>query len=401
MTGEKIIKNSFSMSHLFTEWMFKRLLKITSGSLVLQIGKETFSRESTIPGLVADMNIHQPLAMARRCAMRGDLGFAESYMAGEWSSTNLDALLQQLLRNDQSIKYSSMRSSTRRIGSQLLHRLRSNSLSGSRKNIAYHYDLGNDFYKLWLDSSMTYSSAVYESPELSLADAQQAKNNRILKQLKAQPGATLLEIGCGWGGFLEAAAQQKINATGITLSEEQHAYATERIGNYSDICQAKIKDYRLVEEQYDHIVSIEMFEAVGEAWWPTYFETLDRCLKPGGTAVLQVITINEELFEKYKKFPDFIQRYIFPGGMLPTKDRMQTLCNDQDLEITDQFSFGKDYAKTLELWHQNFDQHKHTVEGQGYDQRFIQMWKYYLSYCRAGFMEETIDVVQYTLKKPG
>lgn len=400
MSSEQVINNKNGyFGEFVVSRMYKRLLQVNTGSLIINIGNKTYSHASETPGLQADMTIHKPLAMARRCAMRGDLGFAESYMAGEWSSSNLDTLLQQLLRNDQSIKYSAMRNGMRRLGAKIFHRLKANSISGSRKNIAYHYDLGNSFYKTWLDASMTYSSALYKSGDMSLEQAQNAKNARILEQLNAVPGASVLEIGCGWGGFMQAAAEQGLHAHGVTLSEEQHSYAQQRLENLEPAPLVEIRDYRKVEQRFDHIVSIEMFEAVGEAWWPTYFSCLSKYLKPGGSAVLQVITIKEDLFEKYRKYPDFIQRYIFPGGMLPTKTAMDQLCSDANLEVTDRFCFGKDYGKTLEQWHQNFDAQSHQLDTKKYDQRFIQMWKYYLSYCRAGFNEGTIDVVQYTLHK--
>ncbi len=385
------------LSELIPSLIYKRLLKITSGSLTIKSGDHTYSHTSDKAGLSADMVIHQPLAMVRRCALRGDLGFAESYMAGEWSTSNIDTLLHQLLRNDQSIKFSNMRTHLRRIGSRILHALRSNSISGSRKNIAYHYDLGNDFYRLWLDPSMTYSSALFTQADSSLEAAQASKYKRILDQLSAKKGDTLLEIGCGWGGLLEAAAKRGLHGKGITLSKEQKEYADQRLQSKGAAANVVLEDYRHVEGQYDHIVSIEMFEAVGEAWWATYFECLKKNLRPGGTAVLQVITISDRLYEKYRQHPDFIQRYIFPGGMLPTSAILKDLVDAADLKTTELMSFGKDYAKTLELWHQQFDQQIPAIRTLGYDQRFIQMWKYYLAYCRAGFMENTIDVVQITI----
>jgi len=384
-------------SQVVAGFIYKRLLKISSGSLTIESHGHRYFRHSENPGLSADMTIHRPLTMVRRCFTRGDLGFAESYMAGDWSSSDLEVLLQQLLRNDKSIKYSDMRNPLRRIGSRLLHLLRSNNLSGSRKNIAYHYDLGNDFYRLWLDPSMTYSSALFAASNDDLTRAQDAKYARILDQLKPDQGATLLEIGCGWGGMLETAATRGLVAEGITLSKEQKKYAENRLQASGLSAQVLLKDYRHVEKQYDHIVSIEMFEAVGEAWWSTYFDCLKKSLKEGGTAVLQIITIRDASYEKYRKHPDFIQRYIFPGGMLPTKKILSKLVKSAGLSTTNTLSFGKDYAKTLAMWHLNFDQHKNAVIKLGYDDHFIRMWKYYLAYCRAGFMEETIDVVQLTI----
>lgn len=385
------------LSQLIPSLVYKKLLNITSGSLTIRSGDHRYSRISEEPGLTADMDIHEPMAMVRRCLTRGDLGFAESYMAGEWSSSNIDTLLQQLLRNDKSIKFSHMRTHLRRIGSRILHASRSNSLPGSRKNISYHYDLGNDFYRLWLDPSMTYSSALFTDQHSSLETAQNTKYERILDQLNAKKDSTLLEIGCGWGGLLEAATKRGLQAKGITLSKEQKEYADARLQALDANATVELQDYRHVEQQFDHIVSIEMFEAVGEAWWPTYFDCLKKNLKPGGTAVLQVITIDEPLYEKYRQHPDFIQRYIFPGGMLPTKSILNKLVEDAGLKSTDIFSFGKDYARTLELWHKQFERQLASIQALGYDQKFIQMWKYYLAYCRAGFAENTIDVVQISI----
>jgi cyclopropane-fatty-acyl-phospholipid synthase len=277
--------------------------------------------------------------------------------------------------------------------------MRRNSLRGSRRNIAFHYDLGNDFYRLWLDPSMTYSAALFDRPDESLEAAQERKYERMLAQLDASPGQHILEIGCGWGGFACHAASRGYRVTGLTLSREQLEYARKRVAQQglSDRVELRLQDYRKLNERFDHIVSIEMFEAVGEAYWDTYFDTLRRSLKPGGRASLQVITIDEGRFESYRRRADFIQKYIFPGGMLPSVEAFTRHACANGLKLERLDMFGLDYARTLRRWDARVAARSGEIMAQGFDQRFINMWRYYLAYCEAGFRSDRIDLMQVTL----
>lgn len=385
----------------FRRWFLSALTRIHVGQLHLFIDGKHFQCGEKDSPLKASINIHRPIPLAYKAVTRGDLGFAESFMAGDWSSDNLSELLTLLLRNRDHIGKDFNGNQWLRIGSKLYHKLRRNNLQGSKKNIEYHYDLGNDFYQTWLDKSMTYSSALFLNEDEDLKTAQDNKYQRILNELDDPlMSKDILEIGCGWGGFAEKALQAGHRVHGITLSEEQCAYAQKRLVNFGGRANIEIRDYRHLERQYDHIVSIEMFEAVGEQYWETYFTTLQDSLKPGGKAVLQIITIGDEWFESYRRKADFIQRYIFPGGMLPSMKKLNELIDNTDLSLTNTHYFGKDYAETLKQWHEHFLDARPTLEKLGYDKRFENMWRYYLSYCEAGFIEQRIDVVQITLSKP-
>lgn len=331
----------------------------------------------------------------------GDIGFAESFIAGDWETDDLAALLQLLIHNRdrlESIIYGSW-------WGGLLYRLRHlfnrNSKAGSRRNIHAHYDIGNRFYRLWLDPSMTYSSALFSSPELTLEQAQQAKYARIFDQLQLVDGGRVLEIGCGWGGFAELATQRGAQLTGLTLSTEQLAFAQQRLQQADLAAQAdlRLQDYRDVDGEFDAIASIEMFEAVGEAYWDSYFACVARRLKAGGRACIQTITIADALFARYRKGSDFIQQYIFPGGMLPSPAVFRTYAQRHGLAMVDELSFGADYARTLAEWHRSFNQQLPAVRAQGFDERFIRTWSFYLAYCEAGFRAGSIDLYQFTLQK--
>ncbi|AKH68283.1 methyltransferase, cyclopropane fatty acid synthase [Spongiibacter sp. IMCC21906] len=333
----------------------------------------------------------------------GSVGWAEAYVAGDWDCPSLTTLIDWVVENERHISGALDSGRFSQWMQKRRHRSKANSKRGSRKNIAYHYDLGNAFYKLWLDDSMTYSSALYLTGEESLQQAQINKYQRAIDELDVKDGDRVLEIGCGWGGFAEQLCQQKnAKIQGITLSTEQLAFARERISTagLSDSASFSLTDYRDVKGQYDKIVSIEMLEAVGEKYWPTYFETLANRLKPGGKALIQVITIAPERFEEYRANPDFIQKYIFPGGMLPTPDICRQQANQVGLTVANELAFGKDYAKTLAEWDARFSDTWTRVEPLGFDQHFKRMWHYYLAYCGAGFKQETIDVYQFTLQKP-
>ena len=333
----------------------------------------------------------------------GDIGFAETFIDGSWSTDNLTGLIELFTRNRQSLESLIYGKWWTKMVYRLRHLLNRNSRSGSRKNIHAHYDIGNDFYRLWLDPSMTYSSALFgNGPADSLQDGQVAKYRRILSQLAVVPGARILEIGCGWGGFAEiAAGEGGVQVRGLTLSAEQLQFAQQRLADAGLAEQADLllMDYRDSNEQYDAIASIEMFEAVGEAYWPTYFECVSRNLKPGGRACIQTIVIADELFERYRTGSDFIQQYIFPGGMLPSPSVFRAQAERQGLRVVDEFAFGRDYARTLAEWRDAFRQKLTDIRAQGFDDRFLRTWEFYLAYCEAGFRADNINVMQFTLEK--
>ena len=353
-------------------------------------------------GPAADLTVHHPLRLTARVLHRGDLGFAESYMAGEWESTRLAALIEVLVRNEHAYNATPAGRWYSRALLALLHRLRANTRQGSRRNIAAHYDLGNAFYELWLDPELNYSSALLEEPDQDLAAAQRHKHRRTLAELGAEPGAHILEIGCGWGGFARQAAQEGVHVTGITLSREQLEWAQDALAadGLEDRVSLELLDYRDVQGPFDHIVSIEMFEAVGEEHWPAFFETLHRCLRPGGRALLQIITIDEAAFAHYRQAPDFIQRYIFPGGMLPTERHVRDGLAAAGLTCEAVSSHAADYAWTLARWLERFDAQLEAIRALGFDERFVRMWRYYLAYCEGGFRSGRIDLQRFIAQRP-
>ena len=285
---------------------------------------------------------------------------------------------------------------------RVIHLLRPNTRKGAKRNIHAHYDLGNEFYALWLDTTMTYSSALFSDSQKSLRDAQNDKYRALAASTDIRPGDHVLEIGCGWGGFAEFAARElDCKVTGITISNEQLTFAKNRIAKagLEDKVDLRFCDYRDLDSKYDRVVSIEMFEAVGESYWPTYFSKLHDCLKPGGRAGLQIITIAKERFEAYRKKTDFIQRYIFPGGMLPSPERLDTEFAAADLQLLAREDFAADYARTLAEWRLRFLDVWPEVQALGFDTRFRNMWEYYLAYCEAGFATNSIDVSHFTLTR--
>lgn len=347
------------------------------------------------------IEIHRPQAFLRAVALGGDLGFAESYMRGDWSSPDLAALLNLLSVNIEALAKAKRRSAGVRLWSHLRHALNANTRWGSRRNIAAHYDLGNDFYARWLDPSMTYSAAVYDGT-MGLHDAQQRKYELMLELIDPEPGDHILEIGCGWGGFLQYAAEWGMQVTGVTLSRQQYDYALERIrkAGLSDRVRIELRDYRDLEGQYDHIVSIEMLEAVGERHWQRYFDVVSERLRPGGRAAIQTITIREDLFEGYRaNAGGFIQRYIFPGGMLPTERHLHDHACAAGLAPLSVDRYGEHYADTLADWATAFEAETPWLDAHGYDERFRRMWHYYLAFCEAGFRDGRIDVVQFCLAR--
>lgn len=265
-----------------------------------------------------------------------------------------------------------------------------------KKNITYHYDLGNDFYQLWLDSTMTYSSALFNNQDLELHQAQELKYQNIIDKLS---GKTILEIGCGWGGFIEQAIKSNYHITGLTLSNAQQQFANQRLINHQANFEIKLQDYRKENSVYDNIVSIEMFEAVGKEYWQNYFQVLNGCLKTNGKAILQIITIDEKVFDHYLKRVDFIQKHIFPGGILPSKSKIHQLANENNFIIKSELDFAKDYEKTLRIWLKNFNDKIEQIKLLGFDDRFIRKWQFYLGYCIAGFASKRTSVVQFELIK--
>ncbi|MEY3694972.1 MAG: hypothetical protein RL083_797 [Pseudomonadota bacterium] len=332
----------------------------------------------------------------------GDIGFAESFIAGDWHTDDLTALLQLLVRNRNALEQAIYGSWWGGLLYRVRHLFNRNSKTGSRRNIHAHYDIGNAFYRLWLDPSMTYSSALFNHPGMSLQEAQQAKYARILSELHVSEGARLLEIGCGWGGFAELATRNGMHMTGLTISTEQLAFAEQRLqqAGMARRAELRLQDYRDVTGEFDGIASIEMFEAVGEQYWDSYFSTIAARLKSGAHACIQTITIDDALFERYRKGSDFIQQYIFPGGMLPSPSVFRAHAERHGLEVVDAFAFGLDYARTLAQWHLSFNAVLPEVRAQGFDERFIRTWQFYLAYCEAGFREHNIDLFQFTLRKP-
>ena len=339
----------------------------------------------------------------RRALLGGSIGLAEGYMDGDWDTPDLPGFLEFAEMNLHRTGRLAGKAPRRPL-ERALHAVRSNGSRRARRNIAYHYDLGNDFYELWLDDTMTYSSAFFggDDDQGDLSDAQRMKWDRLLELL--QPGARdhLLEIGCGWGGFaLHAAKESGCRVTGITLSREQHDYARRRVREegLEDKVDIRIQDYREVDHAYTGIASIEMFEAVGERYWPVFFGKIAELLEPGKRAAIQTITIDESSFERYRTSPDFTQRYIFPGGMLASPERFRAAAVLQGLSVAEPSFFGHSYAKTLEGWLQRFDDVRDRVAALGFDECFIRMWRFYLAYCRAGFRSGNIDVMQVDLER--
>ncbi|MGB6230229.1 MAG: cyclopropane-fatty-acyl-phospholipid synthase family protein, partial [Litorimonas sp.] len=349
--------------------------------------------EGRQPGVNASIHVHDWRVMSN-LAMRGDVGFAEDYRQGLWDTDNLENLIQLGLENDHVVSTYIFGNVLANLKERILYMLRMNTVRNSRHNIHAHYDLGNDFYKLWLDPTMTYSSALFESGTETLEQAQDKKYDRIIDQLDT-PSGRVLEVGCGWGGFAERSLERGDYAIkGITLSDQQHDYAKSRLGNAVDI---SLEDYRHQHGKYDRIVSIEMFEAVGERFWPTYFQKLGGLLKTNGKAVVQTITIDEQHFEKYRRTGDAIRSFIFPGGMLPSPTRFAEEAAKSGMKVKDTFHFGQDYAKTLSLWLKNFDGKINEVKNLGFDDGFIRLWRFYLAACIAGFKTGRTDVMQVEL----
>lgn len=381
------------------------LAQLRSGRLVLTLpNNEVREFGNSSDQLYAEIQVLD-WSVFKQVLSHGDIGFAESYIRGEWNTPDLKAVLELAIRNRAILEKAIYGSWFGSIAYRLRHWFRDNSKSGSRKNIHAHYDLGNAFYTLWLDPTMSYSSAWFsEGDKQSLMDAQRAKIKRILESIHAKEGDQILEIGCGWGGFMEEALRNGNQVTGLTLSTEQKAFADSRLQKIStEVSNAKqfevrLQDYRDCKEQFDGVASVEMFEAVGENHWIEYFQTVAKRLKAGGRACIQTIVIADDLFERYRQSTDFIQQYVFPGGMLPSPAKFKAAAASAGLELEAEFAFGADYAKTLCLWRDSFNHKIEEIYRLGFDEAFIRLWNFYLMYCAAGFSEKSIDVVQYTLK---
>lgn len=357
--------------------------------------------DGRLPGVHAQLRAHS-WTFLRRVVARGDIGFAESYIAGELSSPNLHAFMTFALQNTDTRMPTHWLHASRLL-LRLRHALNRNTKRGSRRNIAAHYDLGNDFYAQWLDSSMSYSSALFSAADETLEEAQQAKLKRVFELLELSVDDQVLEIGCGWGGLAEQLIDRyRCHLTGVTLSRQQLEFARERLRarNLSQHGDLRLQDYRDVSGTFDRIVSIEMVEAVGAAYWSTYFKQLRNNLRPGGIAVLQAITIDDARYESYRRTPDFIQRYIFPGGMLPTTTIIEREIAAAGLQLVKTEFFGESYARTLAEWQRRFQRAWPIIERLGFDAEFKRTWEYYLSYCQVGFESGTVNVGFYKLARP-
>ncbi|SHE65451.1 cyclopropane-fatty-acyl-phospholipid synthase [Loktanella atrilutea] len=382
--------------------VFKMMDSLKRGRIdvILPDGRH-FRAEGRDAGHVAEITVHNPDLFAR-IVREGDLGFCDAYLDGWWSTPDLMAFMD-LIHDDAEEIYDGFPGQFLvRTFERIRFWLQSNSKKQARRNIEYHYDLGNDFYGLWLDDTMTYSSAIFDTGQESMEKAQIAKYASMVDQMDVRPGDHVLEIGCGWGGFAEyAAAERGLHVTGLTISKEQFNYAVDRIekAGLSDRVTFKLQDYRDETGTYDGIASIEMFEAVGEQYWPVYFKAVRDRLKPGRNATLQIITVADRRWEVYKRGPDFIQKYIFPGGMLPSPGKLREVIARNGLSVVKSIEFGHSYDQTLRRWHETFNARWDKVAALGFDERFRRMWNFYLTSCAATFASENCDVTQITITR--
>ena len=380
------------------QMVLKGLVHMEAGTLALTLpDRRTVLIKGRLPGPAAEATLHN-WNLPQRALTGGTIGVAESYMDGDWESPDVGTFLELFLVNAElGRRFPNGARGVLRFVEKLRHWRNANTKAGSKRNISAHYDLGNAFYSLWLDPSMTYSSALYANGAKDLEDAQRAKYQALAQAAQIGPGDHVLEIGCGWGGFAEYAASEiGCRVTGLTISREQLDFARARMQSkgLSEKVDIKFQDYRDETGLYDRIVSIEMFEAVGEKYWSTYFSQVRRCLKPGGRAGLQIITIKPESYRDYRANPDFIQKYVFPGGMLPTRDHLTDLGRKAGLAMVGDLGFGLDYARTLAEWRLRFWKVWDKIEPLGFDLRFRRLWEFYLFYCEAGFRARNIDVRQ-------
>ena len=362
-----------------------------------------FRAEGPNPGPVAEVHIHNDDLFAR-LIREGDLGFCDAYLDEWWSTPDLQGFMDWVHADNDAIYDGFPGLGLVRQFEKFRFWLQRNNRQQARRNISYHYDLGNEFYGLWLDDTMTYSSALFETGQENHEAAQIAKYASMVDQMGAQPGDHILEIGCGWGGFAEYAARERgLKVTGLTISEEQFKYARERIdkAGLSGLVELKLQDYRDETGTYDGIASIEMFEAVGQKYWPTYFDTVRERLKPGKNATLQIITVQDRRWDVYRRGVDFIQKYIFPGGMLPSPSALRSQIVKAGLAVERSIEFGPSYNITLRRWHETFNEKWDQIAEMGFDDRFRRMWNFYLTSCAATFESANCDVTQITIKRPG
>ena len=383
--------------------VFDLVGKLNAGRVdfILPDGRR-FRAEGLKPGPVAEVTINNPDVFAR-LVREGDLGFCDAYLDGWWTTPDLQAFMDFIHADNDDMYDGFPGMALVRAWEKARFWFQSNTKRQALKNISYHYDLGNDFYSLWLDDTMTYSSALFNTSQESLEKAQIAKYASMVDQMGVKPGDHVLEIGCGWGGFAEYAAKERgLKVTGLTISKEQLEYAQKRIKSkgLSDKVNLKLQDYRDETGVYDGVASIEMFEAVGEKYWPVYFDKIKQCLKPGKQATLQIITIQDARWEVYRKSVDFIQKYIFPGGMLPSPSVLRKEVNRAGLSVQHSIEFGKSYSQTLRRWFEVFNNKWDNISAMGFDDRFRRMWNFYLTSCAATFESGNCDVTQITLQKP-
>ena len=380
------------------------LQRLQHGSLTVQLPDGALHHFGDGHGPAAAMTLRN-WEVCRAALKSGDIGFAESYIAGDWTTPNLTELLRVFLANRQHVEDVIYGSWAGRLLYRIRHLLNRNTRHNSQKNIHAHYDLGNAFYELWLDDTMNYSSAWFEEgAQQDMRSAQHAKVRRALRMARVQPGDRVLEIGCGWGALAEMSTTEfQARLTGVTLSTEQLDFARRRMQalGVQERADLRLQDYRDIHDgPYDAVCSIEMVEAVGREYWPTYFSAIERLLKPGGRACIQSIVIDDALFERYISSTDFIQQYIFPGGCLPCPREFRRAAEAAGLKVEDSFAFGQDYAETLRRWRERFLAQRSQIQQLGFDERFMHIWEFYLAYCEAGFSMGSIDLVQYTLVKP-
>ncbi len=380
--------------------VFSRIKAMEVGQLDIHLPDgRVFSAQGRNPGPVADLHIHNPDCFAR-LIREGDLGFSDAYLEGWWSTSDLQAFMDLVHMGANTVYDGFPGRGLARAYERFRFWLHRNHRRQAKKNISYHYDLGNEFYGLWLDDTMTYSSALFQSGQDSLEKAQTAKYASMVDQMGVKPGDHVLEIGCGWGGFAEyAAGQRGLRVTGLTISKEQLRFARERLekAGLSDLVELRLQDYRDCRGQFDGIASIEMFEAVGEKYWPAYFSTIRDRLKPGGQATLQIITVADRRWEVYRKGVDFIQKHIFPGGMLPSPKVLREQVEKAGLGVVRSIEFGDSYNQTLRRWHDTFNARWDQISSMGFDERFHKMWNFYLTSCAAAFKTGNCDVTQITV----
>ncbi len=398
----KMNRRSIDSSESISKWgnlLIEMISKIKYGNLTIITPKGNYVKFS---GEKEGEEVSVKINNWRFCEdlfLKGDIGLGESYISGDWDCKDISKLIKLGIANYEELERVIKGSILKIIFYRIKHFFKRNSKKGSRENIFAHYDIGNDFFKLWLDPSMTYSSAIFENINDDLLLAQENKYEKILNNLNLRAGDHILEVGCGWGGFMEYAAKKGIRVTGLTISEEQYNFAKQRLKNFENLSEIRLQDYREVSGSYDHIVSIEMFEALGESYWKKFFKILHSVLRPGGKMIIQSITINNRDFYSYRRCSDFIQQYIFPGGMLPSPEIFISTAVKQGFDYLNNIEFGKDYGLTLRKWEENFSHVLNKIKDLGFDEKFIRTWRFYLKYCQGGFESKKISVSQFNFVK--